>query len=495
MESGADVPLEAVGVALNRVLVPGISPSDSVVVLFPGDEGFIRRLSFPFKDRSRIAEVLPIELGGTLPTGLEVSLHTNFERTGPDSMDVIAVGVQQNSFAAYLEKQKADGLDPDRVGMESVELAALLPYLAAGEDGGRNLMVIWVEDELVEIMISSGASVVFCRAVRLDSPIFKNGDIGMAFMREVLLSTAAASEAGAPVNQVYVAGKDAVIIAGILSESLGMDCSVLNPAMIGIPGSENCSNLDTGMTRVVALAVGAAAGSVPGSLNLRMGAFGSEGASGLLREKAGLFIVSAILFAVLGVGWAGVRYAGLLSDRTAIETELRDFSATIIEQEVESFEDAVRTVRYGAREELALFPNWTGVGTLEKITRALVASGPAGSKVTPAADENAEAEEVIPADPGYAMELESVRVEPKLASFKGEAESIEKVDELINRLKSDVCFHEIVTESTERIQFQRHQGWQRFSVRMNVDCADKSQKKGARDAAVETREEASETEE
>jgi len=183
--------LLTVGEALNRALVPPLSPSDSVVVAYPGDAGFIRRLSFPFRDRARISEVLPVELGGTLPTGLDTELHVNFERAGKDGNDIIAVGVQAQAFASWLDGWRFQGIDPKHVAMESLELAAYLPFIVNGEPANR--MIVSVDGNLVEFMVASGDSVRLCRAIRLQGGIVSGGDLSGAFMREVLLCVAAAS--------------------------------------------------------------------------------------------------------------------------------------------------------------------------------------------------------------------------------------------------------------------------------------------------------------
>lgn len=511
-DSAGSVQLESIETALNRVLVPGLTASDSVAVSFPGDLAFIRRLSFPFKDRARIAEVLPVELAGTLPTGLDANLQAVFEKAGDEGNDIIAVGVQKEALAKFIESWKAEGVDPMHIGMESLELSSLLPYLGGDDDGPRNRMLIWIEGRKVEFLVAKGRSVILSRAILLTAPVFSGREVGIPFMREVLLSMAAASEAGAPLDRVHVAGSEAGPAAEALAEALSLECDVLDLAVTDLPGARNCSGLDSSMTRVVALATGMASSGGPSSLNLRTGEFSAEGATGLLREKARFFTVAAIVFALLGVGWSTVRYVGLLNDRKSIEAELIRYASTILEQDVTDFDSALATVRSGAREEIILFPTWTAVGTMEKLTRAVVAAGTAGSGV--AAAENAagadpaagpagvagiEPIEIVPTDetagaaveeeagdPGWAMELENLRIEPRQASFKGEAESIEKVDELMNRLRTDVCFHDIVTESTERIQFQRHQGWQRFSVRVNVDCAAADSKKSKEEAPAES---------
>lgn len=500
-ENTSPTTLETVATGLNRVLVPGLSTSDSVVVSFPGESSFVRRLTFPFRDRAKIAEVLPIELAGTLPTGLDVELHIAFEKAGEDGGDVVAVGVRTDTLARFVDSWKAEGIDPQHVGVEGLELASLIPFVEEDGEHDRNRMFVWIDGGSVEFLVCRGRDVVLSRALSLPSAVLSGGEVGVPFMREVLLSMAAASEAGAALDIVHVAGAGAGVVAAALSEALSLQCVEFDPAASGFPGAQGCQGLDSSMTRVLALATGVAASSGPASLNLRVGQFGAQGAAGLLREKARFFAASLVLFALLGIGWAAVRYAGLVNDRKAIEAELVQYASRILEQDVSDFDSALATVRSGAREEIGLFPTWTGVGTLEKIFKAVVQAGGAGGGGGGSGGEGESGVEIDPAgvqieptgvqgeeagaaaltdsgelmetevDLGWAMELENIRVEPRQVSFKGEAESIEKVEELIDRLKADPCFSDIVNESTDRIQFQRHQGWLRFSIRMTVDCS------------------------
>lgn len=505
-ENTAPTTFETVATGLNRVLVPGLSTSDSIVVSFPGESSFVRRLTFPFRDRAKIAEVLPIELAGTLPTGLDVELHIAFEKAGEDGGDVVAVGVRTDALARFVDSWKTEGIDPQHVGVEGLELASLIPFVEEEGEHDRNRMFVWIDGSSVEFLVCRGRDVVLSRALSLPSPVLSGGEVGVPFMREVLLSMAAASEAGAALNIVHVAGCGAGVVAAALSEALSLQCVEFDPAASSFPGAQGCQGLDSSMTRVLALATGVAVSSGPASLNLRIGQFGAQGAAGLLREKARFFAASLVLFVLLGIGWTAVRYAGLVNDRKAIEAELVQYASKILEKDVSDFDSALATVRAGAREEIGLFPTWTGVGTLEKIFKAVVQAGgaggggggesgveidPTGVQTEPAALRGDEAGtsaltdsgELMDAevDLGWAMELENIRVEPRQVSFKGEAESIEKVEELINRLKADPCFTDIVNESTDRIQFQRHQGWLRFSIRMTVDCSAASASSAARD--------------
>ena len=132
------------------------------------------------------------------------------------------------------------------------------------------------------------------------------------------------------------------------------------------------------------------------------------------------------------------------------------------------------------------------MGTLNRIAKVMMDVGHAkGSTPAPApgGDDSGTTAAAPSASGAWALELENVRIEMRQATLRGEAETIETLDQFVSKLDADPCISDIVSESTERIQFQRHQGWQRFTLRMTVDCQPKdlpkkAPKDGAKDAAA-----------
>lgn len=468
---------ESPAAALARALVPAPSAIDSIVLAYPGERAFLRRLSFPFKEKARIDATLPFQMIGHVPVEPE-DIHCAYGKIAVDGAgtDTLAVAVPIDDFAAFLGESRAQGLDAASVTVDGVCLLALARYLPPDEQGAPTLLV-WAEGTQAEMVVLRGSEPIVVRSVGLGEPVSSGGEVSAAFLREVLLSTASASEQGASVGRVWVAGPDAESLAGPLGEALGLSCEALAPAMLSIPGAGALAGAEPSTIKAVALALTAVLADGPGALDLRTGMFRAEGTHGLFREHAGFFVTVLALFAVLGIAHASFRYVGLVAERDAGIQELKAYSARVLGQERTDFDAVLKTVKTVSAEEFQVFPAWTGVDTLNRLSATVMAIGK--SKNAGAAG-FATAEEMetlgIKGDAPYAVEFESFRVEPRLASVRGEAETIEVFDDFVNRLKADPCFHDVVTESTERIQFQRHQGWQRFSIRMTVDCAAKKAK-------------------
>lgn len=473
--------------ALTKVLAQPVTSIDSVCLAFPGEQGFVRRLSFPFKNRSSIEATLPMQMVDRVPIQVE-DIHCAFERLPGESegTEVLAVAVPRDSLDAFLVQSHADGIDPAHVSLDGVCLATLLPWLpgASGEQA-RPLMVVWAEGSRAEMLVADRQRTVLARSAALAENVVSRGEVASAFLRETLLSLAAASEAGTNVEAVLVAGPDAETLVGPLGEALGVPASVLYPSLLSIPGTGTCEGLSPAFVKPLALALTAAAGGGPGSLNLRCGPYSSEGAQGLFRERFRFFAVVLAVFVALGIGRAVFRYAGLTQERKAVMAELKAFTAGVLGKETDNFEAALKQMKALTEDDVRVFPRWTAVGSLDRLLKVFVDVGRSRAAAQKAdGDGFGEPDGATPVPPvatpddaettGLAVEIENIRIDPRSGTVRGEADSIETLDALVAKLGSDICFHDVLTESTERIQFQRHQGWQRFTLRFGIDCTPKT---------------------
>lgn len=480
---------------LADVIVPPLDATDTLAISFPGTGAFLRRMTFPFRDKASLTAALGPQMIGAVPLEPD-QIHTAFERistTGQET-ELMAAAVPIPDMAAFLDHVRAEGIEPAHVSIDGLCLAGLLPWLSVGEQG---VALVWAEANNVEMTIAVGTRIVVVRSVVLSDPVLSvNGEVSSAFMREVLLAVAGAGEKGAVVGKVYVAGPNAEALVEPLGGGLAVPCEVLDPARSSLIGANTCLGMSSGMTKVVAIAVGAASGSGPGVLNLRTGAFQNAGASGLLREHFKFFALLLLMFALLGIGKTVARYVGLIQEREAVVEELREFSVGITGKEKDDFDAVLRDVRKVASEDIEIFPKWTAVAILDRISKTMMTVGKvkANSEDEQGGEgdgEGADAgagdgeEDLNTASNGvspdaWAVEFENIRIEQKMATLRGEAHTIEVLDQFIAVLKQEPCFHDIVTESTERIQFRRHQGWQRFSLRMVVDCEPAQKAKSAK---------------
>jgi type IV pilus assembly protein PilM len=83
---------------------------------------------------------------------------------------------------------------------------------------------------------------------------------------------------------------------------------------------------------------------------------------------------------------------------------------------------------------------------------------------------DAAAAPVLSPEERLSLELESLTIEEGVANLKGEANSIEAVTLLEQKLKGHPCFKGVVLEGTERITFERHRDWYSFRIKVDLNC-------------------------
>ncbi len=463
---------------INRRLSPSVGVSDSIAMVLPGATGFVRTLDLPFKESARIMAVLPNQMVENLPIPAE-QLHCAYTKIAPLPVGarVLAVGVQREDLTAFLDGTRADGIEPTFLCLDGLALLSLLPYLPATAPSTTRL-VIWAENNHANLVVATDGLPSVVRTVSLSEPLVPGSEVPPSLLREVLLTATAVSESGVGIQETWVAGPAAEAMVEPLTDLLHVPCGVLDAANLAIDGASSLSGLSPRLTMAVAAAVGEVVREGAGSLNLRVGSFSREEGYSLFRERFNYFAIAALVLVVLAAGSILARYSGLKAERDRGLAELKAFTTEVMGRERDDFDAVLKTMKSMSEDDLRIFPRWTAVDIANRILGVMMDVGRplAGGAPAPAPEGAAEGVPLVTAG-GHRIELENLRIELKSASLKGEADSIETLDAMLARLKEDPCLYDVITENTERIQFQRHQGWQRFSMRMSVDCL---QKEGGR---------------
>jgi general secretion pathway protein L len=133
VEECITVPLEAssedidpLADALKRLNDQIDLPTASVVVAIPPDGVYYRKLSVPFKEDSKIRQVLPFELEPLLPIAidqLKIDFHKNRLAEGGD---ILAVAVDQAVVQRYMDALTAAAFRPQLIVPGSLPLAIYL---------------------------------------------------------------------------------------------------------------------------------------------------------------------------------------------------------------------------------------------------------------------------------------------------------------------------------------------------------------------------------
>jgi general secretion pathway protein L len=105
-------------------------PVEHVVCALPGDRVSSRRLSFPFRDRRRIAQAVPFEVEGEVPFDLgDFFLDWELLRSDRSGSEVLATLAPRAEVRLLLESLAEAGIEPRIVEAEGLALANLAAVL------------------------------------------------------------------------------------------------------------------------------------------------------------------------------------------------------------------------------------------------------------------------------------------------------------------------------------------------------------------------------
>ena len=128
--AGGEVPPEE----LLAFLTQHALPLDGVIVALPTARLSLRRLTFPFGDRRRLAPAVPFELEGLVPYEIEdFFLDWSIAQPGEEQTSVLAALAPRDDVAAFLEGLRDAHLDPRTVEAEGPVLANLGAVFALEE--------------------------------------------------------------------------------------------------------------------------------------------------------------------------------------------------------------------------------------------------------------------------------------------------------------------------------------------------------------------------
>jgi hypothetical protein len=440
--------------AVERAIGEPLAVGDIVSVAYPAISAFIKKWSFPFKDAKRIQAALPFQFVGVVPLQ-PADVHCAFERGsgGAGGSTVVAVAVEKNDFKAFLAKMSEAGVEPSHVGVDALTLSALLPFIEA-----RPVMLVFVSGERADFVVASEEGVELARSTVVPDEAVKDGEVSEAFMREALFTISSASASGWNIEKIYVAGENCEVVAKALGEATGTEAEVLDLSSLPVAGLQENPNARPEFAKALCLALASASGGGMGSVNLLCGEFQKEGRQSIVREHGRFFAVVAVLFALLATLRIVSGFVGVSAERAGVVEQAKALSKSLLGEEIADASALVKRMKSVIEEDYNVFPTWTAYTVLQRLFMTM------GSMKKSGGDEDDEKK-------GEPMEVESIRIDGKTMTLRGEAESIEILDAFIGKLKDDPCFHNVTTESTERIQFQRHQGWQRFSLKADLDCS------------------------
>jgi general secretion pathway protein L len=125
-----DDPAPALATELRHLFAAHDLPAQNVIVSIAGDRLSTRRLSFPFKDRRKIAAAVPFELEEQVPFELaEFVVDWDFAGESAAGVDVTASLVQRSEVSLLVETLAEAGISPRAIEAEGLALSNLAGLL------------------------------------------------------------------------------------------------------------------------------------------------------------------------------------------------------------------------------------------------------------------------------------------------------------------------------------------------------------------------------
>ncbi|MFO7973011.1 MAG: hypothetical protein R6V12_00085, partial [Candidatus Hydrogenedentota bacterium] len=137
------------------------------------DYAIARKLTLPFKGKSKVASAVPFELEPYLAFPIDdLAVDYSTIREADGSTDVLAVGVRRTLLEEQLEVLSAAGIEVEGIGLDGAGLSSLL---RSREKGGHSLSAaLHVRDSGSSLVVTLGTSLVFLRHLSLTATAFRS---------------------------------------------------------------------------------------------------------------------------------------------------------------------------------------------------------------------------------------------------------------------------------------------------------------------------------
>jgi len=434
-----------------------LKPTDTVVVTFPGDQVMYETIELPFREPKRVNAALPFQIMESMPMSIEnlmVDYHV-IEHKGK-GMRVLAAAVSKEGVEEFLTNTIQEGIDPGVIIPEGFELAVIGRTL---DFDGTN-MVVLVNGNRLEMSVFQDTRLVNLRVVALKKPLEKDQETSPEFLREIILFAAAISDfTGQKLKAVYLTGNVGEATVDSVSQAVGAQTRLLTADDMGLSTTLDRHDLAKADIRALLMAAFMETISIRDTINLRKGSFASAAQYSLLKGKLKLITATAITFFVLLGIRSYVRYHTLQGQYNMSLNQVRALTRALTGKPSDNPEKVIKLMKKQLTYNTHIMPLCTVTSTTGKIFQQVSRAGISSqSSVQMGSDK----------ENSFAMEVESMRINESQGYIRCQSDTIETMEQFIEGLKKQDCLTDIVTETTERISFRRHEGWQRFSLKFDL---------------------------
>ena len=295
-----------------------------------------RTLFLPFTDKNKIEQILPLELKDLSPVDVD-SLAIDFiiTKKTPEGAEILAAMIDKEIFAECLHSLNQAGIDPETIGISSVEEALLL---IRGEDS--DFVLIDIGTSWATVIIVAEGNIALIRSIPTPPEIFtpdteiRSTDFAVSIKQTLLIS--GIFDIGQKQYNVYLSGAITPYegLPEILSTTLdGVSVKTYQQSaqpLIKIDTESSSTYIPEEMDRALSLAL-RPSGKYNG-FNFRKGVFKKKKTSSEYRSlilKFAIPTTALLLFAIIYWGYTYTRLQNQQEDLKRQITEV--FKSTLPE--------------------------------------------------------------------------------------------------------------------------------------------------------------------
>ena len=469
--------------------------ADQVVVAPPGTQVATHLMALPFTDVRKIEQTLGFEVEGQLPYDIsEVVYDYQVLSTRADGKSELVVGVlKKDSLKELLATVQEAGVEPRTITTSALAYQSLLSANMTGDVGPAPVegaeAIVDIGHERTSVCIGRrGGGIEYARSfqgggkdlTRVISNEFKvspadaqawkenEGDItlegatpeqeraagallrGLAPVIREIRGTFRAHQAKfhRTVERVYLCGGTSRLrgLEGLLAKELG--CAV--QALDALP-KEATQSLPPGTAALAAQGFALAMrghGTVRAArFNLRRGEFEFKGDLDYLKGKVSRLAAFAAVLVVLSGALTWAQFYNLDQREKAFDKILCDTTQKVTGQCQKDYLVAISVLK-GKGSPTALIPTYSALDLFAELTN------------------RAEKQKV---------KLDEIEVQLQRIRLRGEVESFDGVDKLVDALKTFKCFKEV---SKGKVQRTKDGSKVQFDLDINVVCPDQARAEG-----------------
>ena len=156
---------EFFGDALNELSINCDLRSDSCVAAIPTSLLSYRNLQMPFKEKKKIAQILPFEIEPLIPFPIKALCFDFVVIEGEERNKIVAASVRKDIISSYLSQLNTYGIDPNVLEISGVPLAS---WLIKQPETPDDFVLLYLQERSASLILGEKRHITLIRVLPYD---------------------------------------------------------------------------------------------------------------------------------------------------------------------------------------------------------------------------------------------------------------------------------------------------------------------------------------